>query len=256
MSTIALALLCVGGSVLFAVAGVLIGRRFVHRHVAEGHNDVVVPVFATAGVIYAVLLGFMVIAEWESFHVAHVNTGEEAAILVPMYRQSYAMPVEQGGQMRHLLREYAEHVVQGWERFQTGERNARAGHDLNEIYRIFAAVNPPTKAQELVAADFLQNFSKMIFYRNKRYVQAAETLSWIMWLGAIGGGVITVGLTFLLYMERTWPHVAVASVMAALIGLLLFILVLVSRPFVGPLAIHPAPFEQVLHVFDDVDKGN
>lgn len=256
MSVVLVALVCVGGPVLFAAVGVLIGRKIVHHQVAEGHNDVVVPVFATAGVIYAVLLGFMVIAEWESYHAAHINTGEEAAILVPLYRQTMAMPAEQGREMRHLLREYAEHVVQGWERFQTGQRNVRAGHDLNEVYRIFATLNPQSKAVELVAADFLQNFSKMIFYRNKRYVQAAESLSWIMWLGAIGGGIITVGLTFLLFMERWWPHVVVSCVMAALIGMLLFILALVSRPFVGPLAIHPQPFEQTLHVFDDVDKGN
>jgi hypothetical protein len=30
---------------------------------------------------------------------------------------------------------------------------------------------------------------------------------------------------------------------------------LLSRPFHGPLAIEPAPFEQVLAVFDQVDKG-
>ena len=256
MSAVLLALLCVGGSILFAAVGVLIGRKIVRHHVAEGHNDVVVPVFATAGVIYAVLLGFMVIAEWESYHAAHINTGEEAAILVPLYRQTAVMPDEQGRAMRHLIREYAEHVVQGWERFQNGERNIRAGHDLNEVYRIFGTLNPPSKAAELVAADFLQNFSKMIFYRNKRYVQARESLSWIMWLGAIGGGVITVGLTFILFMERWWPHMVVSCVMSGLIGLLLFILALVSRPFVGPLAIHPEPFEQVLSVFDDVDKGN
>ncbi len=256
MNAILLAILFVGGSMLFAVVGVLIGRKLVHRHVAEGHNDVVVPIFATAGVIYAVLLGFMVIAEWEAYHAALINTGEEAALLVPMYRQTTVMAPEKGREMQHAIREYAEHVVQGWERFQAGERNVRAGHDVNEIYRIYGTLTPATKARELIAAEFLTTFSKMIFSRNKRYVQAAESLSWIMWLGAIGGGVITVGLTFILFMERWWPHVVVSSVMAGLIGILLFILALVSRPFVGPLAIHPEPFEQALRVFDDVDKGN
>jgi len=256
MNAVLLAVLFVGGAVLYAVVGVLVGRKIVRHHVAEGHNDVAVPVFLTAGVIYAVLLGFMVIAEWESYHAAHTNTGEEAAILVPLYRQTTVMPEEQGREMRHAIREYTEHVVQGWGRFQAGQRNVRAGHDVNEIYRIFAKQAPANKAGEIVAAEFMQTLSKMIFYRNKRYVHAAESLSWIMWLGAIGGGVITVGLTFLLFMERWWPHVIVSSVMAALIGMLLVILALVSRPFVGPLAIHPEPFEQTLAVFDDVDKGN
>jgi hypothetical protein len=41
-----------------------------------------------------------------------------------------------------------------------------------------------------------------------------------------------------------------------LFGTLLFIMALFSRPFVGPLAIDSAAFEQSLSVFDDVDRGN
>ena len=60
MSAILLAVVCVGGFVLYAIVGTAVVRRLVHGHVAEGHNDVLVPLFLTAGVIYAVLLGFMV----------------------------------------------------------------------------------------------------------------------------------------------------------------------------------------------------
>jgi hypothetical protein len=76
-----------------------------------------------------------------------------------------------------------------------------------------------------------------------------------MWVGIIIGGIITIGLSFIIFMERCWPHVLAVSVMSALIGMLLFMAALLSRPFHGPLAIEPAPFEQVLAVFDQVDKG-
>jgi len=76
-----------------------------------------------------------------------------------------------------------------------------------------------------------------------------------MWMGIIIGGLVTIGFTFIVYMERSWPHVAAVGVLSALIGLLLFVAALLSRPFHGLLAIDPAPFEQVLVVFDQVDKG-
>jgi hypothetical protein len=256
MSGPLLAVIFVGGLVLYAIVGVSLVRKLIHRHVAEGHNDVLVPLFLTAGVIYAVLLGFMVVGEWEAYDAAHSNAAEEAALLVPLYRQTIVIDAEKAGEVRKLIREYAEDVVTGWERFVAGERNRKAGRDTNELLRVFGTITPQTKAQEIMMGQFLQTYSHMVLDRNKRYVQAAESLSWIMWFAAITGSIVTVGMSFLLFMERFWPQVFAVGVMAALIGSLLFTLAVLSRPFVGPLAIEPAPFEQVLKVFDDVDQGN
>ena len=255
MSALLYMLLFVGGLVLYGVIGVLVGRRIVHGHVREGHNDVLVPIFLTAGVIYAVLLGFTVVAEWEFYDAAKSNTAEEAALLVPLYRQTKVMIDDKGGEMRHLIRSYAEHVVQGWDAFRDGARNTAAGADANKIVKVFSTMAPATKARELVAQQFLATFSQMVLNRNKRYAHATESLSPVMWMGIIIGGIITVGFTFFLYMETCWPHVLGVSVMSALIGMLLFVAALFSRPFHGPLAIEPAPFEQVLAVFDQVDKN-
>ncbi len=51
MSEALYALLFVGGAIAYGVIGVVVGRKIIHRHVAEGHNDVLVPLFLTAGVI-------------------------------------------------------------------------------------------------------------------------------------------------------------------------------------------------------------
>jgi hypothetical protein len=255
MSTALLAALFVVGFVLYGAVGTIVVRKWIHGHVAEGHNDVLVPLFLTAGVIYAVLLGFMVVGEWEAYDAARANTGEEAAVLVPLYRQTTVMDAKGRDAMRKVLREYAEHVVEGWERFANGQRNRRAGHDANELLSVIGSLIFENKSQELVAAQFLQTYSQLVLDRNKRYVQAADSLSWLMWFAAIAGGIVTITMSFILYMERCWPQVVAVSVMAGLIGTLLFTMALLSRPFLGPLAIEPSPFEQSLSVFDDVDRG-
>jgi hypothetical protein len=62
--------LMIGGPAVYAMAGVFFCRKLLHGRVQEGHNDVCVPIFLNAGVLFAVLLGFMVIAVWESFDAA------------------------------------------------------------------------------------------------------------------------------------------------------------------------------------------
>jgi len=258
MNGILLALVFVGGAILYGVVGVLAGRKFIHPHVAEGHNDVLVPLFLTAGVIYAVLLGFMVVAVWESYDAAHSTAAEEAATLVPLYRQTNDMAPVPGGKMRVLIRAYAEAVATDeWPSLEaTGHASEKARKITGDIMRVYGTLNPATKVREIIDAQFLSTFSELLIDRNKRLMQASESLSWIMWLGAIGGGVIVVGMSFILYMDTWWPQVLMAGVMSALIGMLLFMMAVLSRPFVGPLALEPAPFESSLKVFDDIDRGN
>jgi hypothetical protein len=57
-----LGVLMIAGPTLYAVEGVWLSRRIQHGRVQEGHNDVLVPIFLNAGVLFAVLLGFMVVA--------------------------------------------------------------------------------------------------------------------------------------------------------------------------------------------------
>jgi Protein of unknown function (DUF4239) len=258
MNAVLMGVLFIGGAILYAVLGVILTRKFVQKHVAEGHNDVLVPVFLTAGVIYAVLLGFMVVAVWESYDAAHENAADEAATLVPLYRQTGDMAPEPGEKMRALLREYAEVVAtEEWESLKTtGHASEKARKASGDVLRVFGTLSPANEIRKIIDAQFLQTYSQVLIERNKRLLQASESLSWVMWLGAVGGGVVVVGMSFIIYMDKRWPHVLMVGIMSGLIGLLLFIMAVLSRPFVGPLALEPTPFEASVLVFDDIDKGN
>jgi hypothetical protein len=251
------ALGCIGGAVLYAVVGVLVTRKYIHPRIAEGHNDVLAPLFLTAGVIYAVLLGFMVVTVWGSYNDAHANVADEAATLVPLYRETFEMVPAEGAQMRKLLRGYAEAVAaEEWPSIRdTGHTVAKARTFSGDMLRLVGKFNPPTKIKEIISTQFLQTYSQMLLDRNRRVFQASESLSWIMWLGVIGGAVIVIGMSFVLFMESRTLHVLLAAVMAALIGTSIFTMVLLNRPFVGPLAIDPGPFESRGIVFDEIDQG-
>src|SRR5579864_4366939 len=111
MSYTLLGLLMIGGLALYALVGVSVSRKILHGRVVEGHNDVCVPIFLNAGVLFAVLLGFMVIALWESYDSAKTTAATEAADLIPLYRATDGLPQEAGDHMRELTRQYAEAVI-------------------------------------------------------------------------------------------------------------------------------------------------
>jgi hypothetical protein len=220
------------------------------------------PVFLNAGVLFAVLLGFMVIAVWESYDAARVNVATEAISLVPLYRSSGNLPPEAGEKIRELIREYCHQVIETeWPlQARTGQASSMARKQTGNIFRAFGMNGPVTtqmkKDYPLSCNVLMQALTEVTNDRNKRNIQANEEISLVMWIVILSGAFVVITMSFIIYMERPLPHMLISSMMAALIGLLLFSCLILSHPFRGPIAINAEAFEKTLVILDDVDRGN
>jgi hypothetical protein len=244
---------------VLAVAYVLVlflVRKFVKGFVREGHNDVLVPLFLTAGTLYAVLLAFLVIAVWETYGAAKDNAAEEASTLATMYRQTNGMPPDERAKMRGLLREYTEAVVkEEWPiQAATGGASPKARQAVADIYSTFYTMKP-SESSSSISVEFLHTFSTVAADRNRRTLQAAEALPPVLWFAILFGAAIIGGMSFMLFMEVFWPHAVMSGLMTVLIGTLLLITFALDRPFAGPMPLDSGAFEHSLSVFDAVDKG-
>jgi len=257
MGAAGLAVLMVVFAIAFATIGVLAGRRLLRKQVAAFHNEVVISLFATAGVVYAVLLGFLVVVVWEAYDTAHRNSAEEAATVITLYRLTYGTEAAHGAEARKFIRAYMDAVITDeWPTMNTAKfGSSKARHAIGRLDLQFSQLSHAQKNSDAqVDAEFLSTKSVIIADRNKRLLQASDRIPWVMWLGAVGGGMIVMLMSFFIYMEDAWPHVLMASLAAALMGLLLFIMVVLSRPFSGPMAIGPEYFKLAVKVMDDVDR--
>jgi hypothetical protein len=163
-----------------------------------------------------------------------------------------------GAETRQHIRDYIFAVIH--DEWPIMKRQAGASWParkaIGAMDRQFAHMDPATKALDAeVNAEFLRQKSTIVAYRNQRLLESTTGVPWVMWLGAVGGAVITMVMGFMIYMKGLGPHLIMASLDGALIGLLLFIMVVLSHPFRGPLALGPHDFVLALSILDGVDKG-
>ena len=86
---------------IVAMGAPLLVRRLVGLERLVTNNEVAGFKFAVVGVIYAVLLGFAVIAVWEKFRDAEAAAGREASAVIAVHRLSGALSADVGKNVRH-----------------------------------------------------------------------------------------------------------------------------------------------------------
>lgn len=227
-----------------------IRRRWPALAVGE-HNDVVGFIIAVVGVIYAVLLGFVVIVTWESFNSAESIVGQEASTLRSIHRESAAFPQETREQIQGLVRQYAAEVVtEEWPAMADAEPgDPRVGDVLDELTATIAAVPVSTPAQaEFVGAE-AQRLSELVALRSERLDYADRGIPEVLWVALVVGGVVTVGFALLFGLRRAVLHSLMVGSLAALVGVLFFVTLVINYPFAGDVAVEPEPFQRVLTDF-------
>jgi hypothetical protein len=256
MDIVLLIIVGIAVAIIFAVTGVWLGHRLLRERLADGHHDVLVALFQTGGTLHAVFLALLVVAVWQSYDAARANIAEEASALATLYRASTGMEPGAGKELRSLVREYAEAVIENeWEiQAETGGPAPGRGLRASRCTAFFGREDPAVKQSDAAINEAaLELISQVQSDRNRRTLEAQASLPTVIWLAAIGSGTIVLSMSFLLFSERIAPRMILTSIIASTIALLLCITFVLSRPFSGPMALQPEPFRHSLEVFDAVD---
>ena len=148
-----------------------LGIRRTWPSLAKGeHNDVAGFIIAVVGVIYAVLLAFVVIVSWEKFVSAEGVVGEEASALRSIYRESTAFPLELREQLHDDVRRYATAVIeQEWPAMADGHAGDPAvARVLDEMMVHLASLPATTPTQQEFVGAEVERFNDLVSARSQR----------------------------------------------------------------------------------------
>jgi hypothetical protein len=242
-----LVIVIIGAAVLFTVGGHFIIQGILSTHQRKLHNDVAGPIFATVGVIYAVLLAFLVVIVWQNFDAARNDAAREANYLAAVYRDSGALPAAFRGKVKIALQSYVSEVINDeWPLLAKGERSAKVQAAQDRLWDLLSGYEPRTENEKIFFSEMVKKFNEAGEYRRLRLLNAREGIHPILWFVLISGGLITIAFTFFFGTENFGPQLWMSGMLAALIALALLTIMMLDYPFSGDVSIRPDTFRVIL----------
>ncbi|HSL00478.1 MAG TPA: DUF4239 domain-containing protein [Rubrobacteraceae bacterium] len=246
--------LVVAAAVLVAVGLLILVNRLVPTELREEHNDVAGFIYAVIGIVYAVLLAFVVFAVWEEYEAARETTVREADELAEVFFIAHQLPEPERSRLRELARTYARVVVEEeWPLMEEGRESERAWEALDGVRRTIQGFEPTTDAEQVLYGEELDRVNELADARRERLLDAQEGIPTILWVVLAVGGVITVSFTYLFGLRSNWAHTAMVAALTAILTMVLFTIGVLEYPFSGTAGLEPIAFELVLERFAESD---
>jgi Protein of unknown function (DUF4239) len=227
--------------VAVAIGGHLLFRRYVPPAVLRRQNDIVGFTVAIVAVLYAVVLGFIVIVVWEEFGMAEDLVRREVANAKSLHADSLVFKGR-----AHIvddLSRYAQDVAcEEWEAMQHGKEGTGAAAAMDRLVRDVTSVEPRTERERIAYGDALTLVHQQLALRSERLLRNTGGVQIIMWLALITGAAITIGFTYLLGAANFNVQLAATGLLSFLIGVLFSLILALNSPFRGAVHVGPEPW--------------
>jgi Na+/proline symporter len=237
-----------------AMLGPVLIRRRVGLEKLRTNNEVAGFKFAAIGVLYAVLLAFVVIITWERFNDAEKALVTEAGAATTLYRLSTGVDQATGVALRNQTTAYLQSVLEDdWPAMAKGHWSRETTGALNNLYGTIVHYRPADLHDADLQQDLLREVDKLTEARRARIVLAPGTVPNAIWFVLFLGAVLTISFTFFFGTQNVITQCLMTGVLAALIFSAILVVIAIDRPFTGAVMV---PTESIRTVLQEFEAAN
>ena len=235
-----------------SVGGLIVFRKAVSHTRLENANAVSGTVFQLAGVLYAVLVAFVVVVVWEQFSEAEDASGLEATAVADLLRDSAALPPESRTAIERSLLAYTRTVVdEEFPAMHRGEPIVEQSDQLFDVWETYLAIQPETRNEIAFFDHAIVRLNDLSAARKLRVSTGDASVPGELWVLLIGGGGVMMAFTFLFGTRDLVLHSLAVGLTSALLAFVLYLIFALEHPYVGDLSVEPTAFVNVLNVWAD-----
>ena len=196
--------------------------------------------------LYGILLGLLAVGAYENLNNMNDIVSNEASNISVIYRDFRGYPEPIRGELNKQLRSYASEIVNNsWPQqaqhiMPTGEAKY-----IDKLYDVLVSFKPEDKAQEIIHAQTLDQFNKLMESRRGRIDNLDSKIPDILWWLVMLGAAITISLICLLNYGLKF-HLIFGGILSFYVGAMIAVIASMDSPFVGANSIDPQSIQKVI----------
>jgi hypothetical protein len=221
-------------------------RRWVGVDRLVLNNEVAGFIFAIIGVVYAVLLAFVVIAVWEKFSEGQTTVARESAAAAALFR--YAEGTEpEAAKLHDSLVDYLRLTIESdWPAMATSSEDAETTHALDALYRAAMALNGAGTRSTADMSEVFTQLDNLTLARRVRLHLSTGLVPDVIWIVLFAGAGLTVYFALFFGSPNALAQIAMAAILSIVLTSGLVVIISLDHPFSGPVHISPESLERVL----------
>lgn len=235
-----LGVLTVGIAAVLSALGLVVVHRLVPTDRRRPQNDIAGYISNIAAFVYAVLLAFLAVAVWQDYQKAAWAVQLEANAASDVYRQASGYPDGLRQRIRDGIRAYLDIViVEEWPVQHRGLISDAAWRPLVALHRDLVTFDPTTVREQVLHTEQLEDMDRLMDQRRIRIHASRAGLHGVTWVVMLVGSAMVVAFSFFMGSSNFRAHLAMTMILGASIGLVIFLILAIDRPFRGGVAIEP-----------------
>lgn len=234
--------------VIYTIAGVLLVRRFIlpRLRVRTEDSEFSGAMLQCVMVFYGLAVALIAVGVWETYSSVSAVVSAEATAIASLYRDVSTYPEPARSDLQWELREYTDQVIRiAWPLQQRGTIPQGGVKAVDRFQAVLARFEPATEGQKLLHAECLRAYNMMIQARRQRLDAVQTGLPTVMWVVVVAGAFIGLASSFFFKADDARLHCFLASLLATFMGLVIFMIVALDRPFRGDLGVSSSPYRLI-----------
>ncbi|MBU3679901.1 MAG: DUF4239 domain-containing protein [Candidatus Kapabacteria bacterium] len=236
------------GSMVVALAATgvhALFRKRAHLLPLTEHNEVTAAVYATFGVLYAVILGLLVSHGQTRRDLVSEASVRESALLVDVAQLATAFDSAMAQSLTQACLRYSDHVRTVEWRLGAQEDHM-TGHRIHlaSMWRIVRSIEPVGARQESVYMTLLERMSDLSSERYERQAATGDHMSMFLKVVLLIGGAVTVLFLWFFGMQQFRIHLAYTWLVTFMLALVLALIFALDDPLRPGVGVEPSDFER------------